>query len=222
MSNNYTVLHLHSDMSNGVTNIDSVTKYQDYVKRAQELNMTALAFSEHGSVFDWHGKKEAIEKAGMKYIHAAEFYITEKINLDESGNPIKLRDNWHCLLIARNFEGVKEIKDYAFESSEYITSVTLPQSLTHIGRCAFDRCRMTSVVIPENVCYIAEHAFGWVSTKLQSVTLGRGVMSIGDEAFGYPKYNKKLRIYVPAGMKKEYCARKGFEIYKSKIKEIKE
>ena len=116
MSNNYTVLHLHSDMSNGVTNIDSVTKYHDYVKRAQELNMTALAFSEHGSVFDWHGKKEAIEKAGMKYIHAAEFYITEKIDADEDGNPIKLRDNWHCLLIARNFDGVKEINRLASKS----------------------------------------------------------------------------------------------------------
>ncbi len=116
MSNNYTVLHLHSDMSNGVTNIDSVTKYQDYVNKARELGMAALAFSEHGSVFDWHGKKEAIEKAGMKYIHAAEFYITEKINLDESGNPIKLRDNWHCLLIARNFEGVKEINRLASKS----------------------------------------------------------------------------------------------------------
>ena len=116
MNNNYTVLHLHSDMSNGVTNIDSVTKYQEYIKRAQELNMTALAFSEHGSVFDWHGKKEAIEKAGMKYIHAAEFYITEKIDIDENGNPIKLRDNWHCLLIARNFEGVKEINRLASKS----------------------------------------------------------------------------------------------------------
>lgn len=116
MSNNYTVLHLHSDMSNGVTNIDSVTKYQDYVNKARELGMAALAFSEHGSVFDWHGKKESIEKAGMKYIHAAEFYITEQINLDESGNPIKLRDNWHCLLIARNFEGVKEINRLASKS----------------------------------------------------------------------------------------------------------
>lgn len=116
MNNNYVVLHCHSDMSNGVTNIDSVTKYQDYINRAQELNMTALAFSEHGSVFDWHGKKEAIEKAGMKYIHAAEFYVTEKIETDENGNPIKLRDNWHCLLIARNFEGVKEINRLASKS----------------------------------------------------------------------------------------------------------
>ena len=116
MSNNYTVLHCHSDMSNGVTNIESVTKYQDYVKRAKELNMTALAFSEHGSVFDWHGKKAEIEKAGMKYIHAEEFYVTEKIGTDESGNLIKLRDNWHCLLIARNINGVKEINRLASKS----------------------------------------------------------------------------------------------------------
>ena len=114
--NNYVVYHLHSDLSNGVTNVDSVTKYSEYVKRAAELGMTALAFSEHGSVFDWHGKKEAIEKAGMKYIHAEEFYVTEKIDSDENGVPIKLRDNWHCVLIAKNFEGVKEINRLASKS----------------------------------------------------------------------------------------------------------
>ena len=113
---NYVVFHLHSDMSNGVTNIDSVTKFQDYINKATELGMKALAFSEHGSVFGWYEKKECIEKAGMKYIHAAEFYVTEKIDIDESGNPIKLRDNMHCVLIARNFEGVKEINRLATKS----------------------------------------------------------------------------------------------------------
>ncbi len=65
--NNYCIYHLHSDMSNGVTNIDSVTKFQKYVDRAKEIGMKAMAFSEHGSVFAWDLKKEAIEKAGMKY-----------------------------------------------------------------------------------------------------------------------------------------------------------
>lgn len=114
--NNYTVFHLHSDMSNGVTNIDSVTKFQEYIDRAKELGMHALAFSEHGSVFGWYEKKEAVEKAGMKYIHAEEFYVTEKIDLDESGSPIKLRDNMHLVLIARNFEGVREINRLATKS----------------------------------------------------------------------------------------------------------
>lgn len=116
MNKNYTVLHLHSDMSNGVTNVDSVTKYQEYIARAKELGMGALAFSEHGCVFDWYGKKDEIEKAGMKYIHAAEFYITEKIDMDENNSPIKIRDNYHCLLIAKNYDGVREINRLASKS----------------------------------------------------------------------------------------------------------
>ena len=106
MMENYTVLHLHSDMSNGVTNIDSCTKYIDYIIRAEGLGMKAMAFSEHGSVFAWDLKKEDMEKHGLKYIHAEEFYVTETV--DE-----KIRDNWHCLLIAKNWDGVREINKLA-------------------------------------------------------------------------------------------------------------
>ena len=65
--------------SNGVTNIDSITTYQQYIDQAKEWGMKAMAFSEHGSVFGWLKKKEAIEKAGMKYIHAIEAYVTESL-----------------------------------------------------------------------------------------------------------------------------------------------
>ena len=99
---NYTILHLHSDLSSCVTSIDSVTKYDEYIERAKECGMKALAFSEHGSVFSWIKKKEHIEAAGMKYIHAEEFYITK--TLDE-----KVRDNRHCILIAKNYDGVLEL-----------------------------------------------------------------------------------------------------------------
>lgn len=107
--NQYCIYHLHSDMSNGVTNIDSVTKFQKYIDRAKETGMKAMAFSEHGSVFAWDLKKEAIEKAGMKYIHAEEFYITQ--TLEE-----KVRDNWHCVLIGKNWDGVRELNYLASKS----------------------------------------------------------------------------------------------------------
>lgn len=107
--NQYCIYHLHSDMSNGVTNIDSVTKFQRYIDRAKEIGMKAMAFSEHGSVFAWDLKKEAIEKAGMKYIHAEEFYITQ--TLEE-----KVRDNWHCVLIGKNWDGVRELNYLASKS----------------------------------------------------------------------------------------------------------
>ena len=50
---NYTIYHLHTMLSNGVTNIDSVTKYSDYVNKAKECGMTSLAFSEHGNISEW-------------------------------------------------------------------------------------------------------------------------------------------------------------------------
>ena len=106
---NYVVYHLHSDLSNGVTNIDSVTKFQEYVEKAKELGMKAMAFSEHGNIFNWYKKKETIEEAGMKYIHGIEAYITE--TLDE-----KIRDNYHCVLLAKNDAGRREINRLSSKS----------------------------------------------------------------------------------------------------------
>ena len=102
MNENYTILHLHSMLSNGITNIDSVTRYDQYIDRAAELGMKAIAFSEHGSIFQWVKKKLHTEEMGMKYIHAQEFYLTQALSE-------KIRDNYHCLLIAKNYDGVLEL-----------------------------------------------------------------------------------------------------------------
>lgn len=143
MNKNYTIYHLHSDLSNGVTNIDSITKFEEYVDYAASLGMKAMAFSEHGSVFQWVKKKIYIEKKGMKYIHAQEFYMTEELfqppnteeykkdltKLTESllgedpieaqktinefveANKTKVRDNYHVVLIAKNYDGVCELNE---------------------------------------------------------------------------------------------------------------
>ena len=103
MSNNYVIYHLHTDLSNaGSTGADSVTKAEAYIEKAKELGMKAIAFSEHGNILGWVKKKQMVEKAGLKYIHANEIYMTE--TLDE-----KIRDNYHMMLIARNLDGVKEL-----------------------------------------------------------------------------------------------------------------
>lgn len=96
-------------LSNGVTNIDSVTPYDQYIEKAHELGMTAMAFSEHGSVLGWVKKKLAMEAAGIRYIHAEEFYLSN--TLDE-----KVRDNYHCLLIAKNYAGVLELNKLSSKS----------------------------------------------------------------------------------------------------------
>jgi DNA polymerase-3 subunit alpha len=130
--NNYTILHLHSDLSNGVTNIDSITKYKSYIEKAKECGMTALAFSEHGCIFEWLHKKSAIEDVGMKYIHAEEFYVTESLSE-------KIRDNYHLLLIAKNYEGFKELNK--------LSSISFNRDDGHfyfVPRISYDELKATS------------------------------------------------------------------------------
>lgn len=102
MSKNYVLYHVHSDLSNGVTNIDSINKYYQYIDYAKSLGMKSFGFAEHGCIYEWKHKKDEIEKAGMKYIHAEEFYVTEELSE-------KIRDNYHCVLIAKNGTGVEEL-----------------------------------------------------------------------------------------------------------------
>lgn len=96
-------------LSNGTTNIDSVTNFRDYIARAKELGMSAICFTEHGNIFEWIHKKEEVEKASMKYIHGVEAYITESLE-------DKKRDNYHCVLIAKNYDGVLELNQLVSDS----------------------------------------------------------------------------------------------------------
>ena len=107
--NNYTIYHLHSPYSNPNAGMDCVTPIELTINKAKEFGMTSLAFSEHGNVFDWITKKEKIEAVGMKYIHAIEAYVTE--TLEE-----KIWDNYHVVLIAKNFDGVQEINELSSRS----------------------------------------------------------------------------------------------------------
>ena len=78
--NNYTPYHIHSMLSNGITNIDSITDFHLYVDKAKEYGMKAFAFSEHGSLFAWLKKKEYIELECGHYVHIDEpDFVTDKI-----------------------------------------------------------------------------------------------------------------------------------------------
>ena len=107
MDNNYVVYHLHSDLSL----LDSVTKFQAYVDRAVELGQKAIAFTEHGNIFQWVAKKLYCDKVGIKYIHGVECYLTEKLVWvdPDTGEEKKVRDNFHTILLARNPAGLREI-----------------------------------------------------------------------------------------------------------------
>lgn len=90
--------HCHTELSL----LDSCTKYQDYVDLAVKNGSKALSISEHGKPLNWTEKWNACKKAGIRYIHSVEIYLTE--SLEE-----KVRDNYHTVLMAKNMDGVKEL-----------------------------------------------------------------------------------------------------------------
>ena len=66
-------------------------------------------------------------------------------------------------------------------TSEQITSVTIPNSVTSIGNLAFAYNQLTNVNIPGSVTNISLAAFQ--NNALTSVTISNGVISIGNNAF---------------------------------------
>jgi hypothetical protein len=88
---------------------------------------------------------------------------------------------------------VKVIGDEAFKGGDWVegkavfrdnclASVTIPNSVTHIGDSAFALNQLTSVIIPDSVTHIGDSAFAW--NQLTSVTIPDSVTHIGDSAFG--------------------------------------
>ena len=118
--NNYVTYHLHTMDSL----LDSCTSYKDYIDYAVELGQSAIAFTEHGNIYNWVSKWAYCKEKGIKYIHGIEVYLTE--TLDE-----KIRDNYHTILIAKNKEGFKELNTLYFLS-------TRPDHIYYKPRLTFD------------------------------------------------------------------------------------
>lgn len=100
-SKNYIAYHIHSDLSNANGFADSCSKFKEYIKLAKKQNMKAIAFSEHGNIYEWIKKKQECDKAGIKYIHGVELYLCDKLSDDDRGG--------HIGLYAKNWNGVLEL-----------------------------------------------------------------------------------------------------------------
>ena len=78
---------------------------------------------------------------------------------------------------------VTGICDEAFYNCLYLTSVTIPTSVTTIGSYAFAFCiGLTEIAIPNTVTTIGDYAFGACS-GLISMSIGSMVTSIGENIF---------------------------------------
>jgi hypothetical protein len=91
-------------------------------------------------------------------------------------------------------EGVVTIGDYAFYNS-VINAITIPNSVTHIGRLAFGNCfRLTSVSIPASVISIDTYAFNGCSELVDVY-----VHSMIPPTLGTSSFPVTTIIHVPIG-----------------------
>lgn len=132
---NYVVYHSHTDLSNltAGNGADSVTKFEDYYKKASELGMSALAISEHGSVMNWVKKKETAEKLGLKYIHANEIYLTKNIDFkDEFVKDVarkRLGVDKEVEIFLPHEENHEEKENVLWLPNDYKTSILTPDDV---------------------------------------------------------------------------------------------
>lgn len=124
MSANYTTYHLHSDYSL----LDSCTNFKEYIDAAVQNGQKAIAFTEHGKPMGWVSKKLYCDQVGIQFIHGVEIYLTESL-LNQDGE--KVRDNYHTVLLAKNWDGVLELNDLVSRSCQ-------EDHFYYVNRISFD------------------------------------------------------------------------------------
>ena len=79
--------------------------------------------------------------------------------------------------------GTLAIADSAFRAQDYVTSLEIPNSVTHIGDEAFYGCKLMNLyTIPQSVVYIGRNAFTNCAC-INSVKISGDIKFIGDNAF---------------------------------------
>lgn len=92
-------------------------------------------------------------------------------------------------------EGLTRIGNDAFRGLNKVQTVSIPDSVTEIGACAFIDSGLTNISLHEGLLVIGESAFQ--GTRLTSVDIPDSVATIGAWAF---HQNSLESLYIPAGV----------------------
>ena len=102
-------LHVHSDYSL----LDGASKIDTLVARAKELNMKALALTDHGNMFGVLNFEKLCHVNGINPICGEEFYMAEGDHKEHNPVPYSRNGkhgyNYHLILIAKNETGYKNL-----------------------------------------------------------------------------------------------------------------
>lgn len=79
---------------------------------------------------------------------------------------------------------VKLISEFAFDNATSLTSITLPEGITELGKMAFRDCTFSEIVLPASLVSIGELSFARCK-NLKSIQIPKGVKTWGRAAFFY-------------------------------------
>ncbi len=96
-------LHNHSEFSL----LDGLSKIKEMVLRAKELNMKAIAITDHGNMYGMINFYKTCIEEGIKPIIGAEIYIGKRSRHDKEAGIDS--DSNHLVLLAKNFQGYKNL-----------------------------------------------------------------------------------------------------------------
>lgn len=169
--------HCHSEYSL----LDSCTKYTDYVDLAVKNGSRALSISEHGKPLNWTEKWAACEKAGIRYIHSVEIYLTETLSE-------RVRDNYHTVLMAKNMAGVRELNSLISKSCD-------KEHFYYTNRLSFDEfLGISNNIISTSAC-LASPLNKLPETHPRYMELARKYDFLEVQAHNHPEqveFNKRL------------------------------
>lgn len=166
-------------------------EYKDaYIEKFQDVNVTFKGESEEGApepVAEPNGLSWTLVGGVLTFTYDGEGTgIMEDYTIaTEGSNPRPWHDSRASITSVVLPEGLKYIGNWAFYGfrNNALTSITIPSTVTSIGKGAFADCTgLTSVTIPANVTSIGIQAFEGC-TGLTSVIIPANVTEIGAYAF---------------------------------------
>ena len=110
--NSFIHLHLHSEFSL----LDSNLKIPGLIKKAQKLNMPAIAMTDHGNILGAVNFYKNAVKNGVKPIIGSELYVAESSRFSKP-NRKKGEINYHHLIaLVKNKQGYRNLCELITEA----------------------------------------------------------------------------------------------------------
>ena len=103
MSKDFVHLHVHTEYSL----LDGFSRVKNLVSRAKELNMSAVAITDHGCMFGAIDFFKVAKKEGIKPIIGCEVYTAPRSMRDKDPNYDKSQG--HLILLAKDMQGYQNL-----------------------------------------------------------------------------------------------------------------